>query len=113
MSQFALRLPSSLADSVKRLAQENGVSMNQYVMITLAEQVGRADTQRFFAERAARANVKGALASLAKAPAVAPMQGDELPEEVRAHVLALREQRVRDNSTRRTPAKRVLASRKG
>ena len=113
MSQFALRLPTSLADSVKRLAQENGVSMNQYVMITLAEQVGRADTQRFFAERAGRANVKGALASLAKAPAVAPMQGDELPEEVRAQVLALREQRVRDNPKRRTPAKRVLASRKG
>ena len=113
MSQFALRLPDSLADSVKRLARENGVSMNQYVMITLAEQVGRADAQRFFAERAARANVKGALANLAKVPAAPPMPGDELPDEVRRHVLALRERRLREAAKGPVSRKRVAASRKG
>ena len=112
MSQFALRLPDSLADPVKRLAQENGVSMNQYVTITLAEQVGRADAQRFFAERAARANVEGALARLAKVPAAAPAPGDELPEEVRRHVLALRERRLREAVKKPAAARRVSAARK-
>ena len=113
MSQFALRLPDSLADSVKRLASENGVSMNQYVMITLAERVGRADAQRFFAERAGRADVKKVIANLAKVPAAPTMPGDELPEEVKQHVLTVRERRLRYGATAPAAKRRAAASRKG
>ncbi len=86
MSQFALRLPESLAESIKRLARENRVSMNQYVMMTLAEQVGRVDTTRYFAQRRARANPQRALEVLARTPSTQPSPGDELPGDLRARV---------------------------
>ena len=86
MSQFALRLPESLAESIKRLARENRVSMNQYVMMTLAEQVGRVDTARYFAQRRARANPQRALDVLARTPSAQPVPGDELPGDLRARV---------------------------
>ena len=84
MSQFALRLPDSLAASIKRLAEENRVSMNQYVMMTLAEKVGVVDTARFFARR--RASARPALAAKvwAKVPDAPPLPGDELPAGLRA-----------------------------
>ena len=84
MSQFALRLPDSLAVSIKRLAEENRVSMNQYVMMTLAEKVGAVDTARFFAERRARAKPALAAKIWARVPDGPPLPGDELPDEPRA-----------------------------
>lgn len=84
MSQFALRLPDSLAESIRRLAEENRVSMNQYVMMTLAEKVGSVDTLRFFAERRARANPALAAKIWAKVPDGPPPPGDELPRDLRA-----------------------------
>ena len=84
MSQFALRLPDSLAKSIRRLAEENRVSMNQYVMMTLAEKVGSVDTVRFFAERRARANPALAAKIWAKVPDGQPLPGDELPQDLRA-----------------------------
>jgi hypothetical protein len=84
MSQFALRLPDSLAESIKRLAEENRVSMNQYVMMTLAEKVGAVDATRFFAERRARAEPALAEKIWAKVPGGPPLTGDELPRDLRA-----------------------------
>lgn len=84
MRQFALRLPDSLAESIKRLAEENRVSMNQYMMMTLAEKVGAVGTVRFFAERRARAKPALAAKIWAKVPAGPPLPGDELPHDLRA-----------------------------
>jgi len=84
MSQFALRLPDSLARSIKRLAEENRVSMNQYVMMTLAEKVGVVDTARFFAQRRARARPALAAKLWARVPDAPPLPGDELPQDLRA-----------------------------
>ena len=86
MRQFALRLPESLAESIKRLARENRVSMNQYVMMTLAEQVGRVDTMRYFAERRGRGNLQRAQEILARAPSAPPSVGDELPADLRSKI---------------------------
>ena len=83
MSQFALRLPDSLAESIKRLAEENRVSMNQYVMMTLAEKVGAVDTARYFAQRRARARPALAAKAWARVPDAPPLPGDELPEDWR------------------------------
>lgn len=90
---FALRLPDSLAREVKRLAEENRVSMNQYVMMTLAEQVGRADALRFFRERAAHADAERTRLALASVPQAQPVRGDEMPDDLRERINERRRQR--------------------
>ena len=37
MSQYALRLPNSLMEHVKKLSRQDGVSMNQFMLAAIAE----------------------------------------------------------------------------
>jgi predicted HicB family RNase H-like nuclease len=39
MSQYALRIPDSLAGYAKKLAREDNVSLNQFIVMALAEKV--------------------------------------------------------------------------
>lgn len=78
MTQFALRIPDSLAGYAKELAHEDNVSLNQFIVMALAEKVSALKTEAFFRERAARANpekTEEILDSVKKAP---PVPGDEL-----------------------------------
>mgnify|MGYP006296224207 CR=1 FL=1 len=43
MSTLTIRLPESLHDQVRQLADEEGISMNQFVMLAVAEKVTRLD----------------------------------------------------------------------
>jgi hypothetical protein len=79
MSQYALRIPDSLAGYAKELAREDNVSLNQFIVLALAEKVSVLKTEAFFRERAAHANpekVSSILDSVRKLP---PIAGDELP----------------------------------
>ena len=79
MSQYALRIPDSLAGYAKELAREDNVSLNQFIVVALAEKVSALKTAAFFQERAARADhnkALGILDSVKKSPSI---QGDELP----------------------------------
>ena len=68
MSQIALRLPNSLATKVKALAKEDGVSVNSFIALTLAEKVAvmLAEDRSYVKERAAKADIDAALAVLNK-----------------------------------------------
>ena len=55
-STFPLRLPVSLKSAVEKLAAEDGVSMNQFVTMAVAEKVSALNTVEFFAERKAQAD---------------------------------------------------------
>lgn len=79
MSQYALRIPDSLAGYAKELAHEDNVSLNQFIVIALAEKVSALKTEKFFRERAERANPEKALSILNSVRKLPPIPGDELP----------------------------------
>jgi hypothetical protein len=55
-ANFALRLLPSLAEELKRVSEAEGVSINQYINIAVAEKLAAQKTaESFFAERAQRA----------------------------------------------------------
>ena len=79
MSQYALRIPDSLAGYAKELAREDNVSLNQFIVMALAEKVSALKTETFFRERAERANPEKALSILDSVRKLPPILGDELP----------------------------------
>ena len=46
MSALSLRLPKSLHEQLRELAQEEGISVNQFVMLAVAEKVATISTAR-------------------------------------------------------------------
>lgn len=78
-SNFALRLQPSLLDEARKLAEREGVALNQLINVAVAEKVSALRTADFFAERAARADIPAALAILERAgKGKRPMKGDAL-----------------------------------
>jgi hypothetical protein len=67
MTSFPLRLPDDLKAKASAQAARAGVSLNQYIALTLASRVGaQAEAERYFTARAARAKPGQARAILAK-----------------------------------------------
>ncbi len=75
---LSLRIPKTLHNQVRELAQEEGVSMNQFVMLALAEKVAALQAIDYLEERAKRGSREKMLAVLAKAPDVEPEEFDKL-----------------------------------
>ena len=84
MSTFPFRMPEDLKVAVAAQAQRAGVSMNQYLLSIVAAYAGsQAETERYFAARAARSSPGRALEILARAgQGNAPEPGDELPPDL-------------------------------
>jgi hypothetical protein len=72
LSTYPLRLPRSIRAGVERLSKEDGVSINQFVSIAVAEKVAMMQVQDYFLQRAARAD-------LAACDEVMQHSGGELP----------------------------------
>jgi hypothetical protein len=51
-----LRLPLSLKAAVEQVAARDGTSMNQFLVVAVAEKLAAMETETFFAERSARAD---------------------------------------------------------
>jgi hypothetical protein len=78
-SNFALRLQPSLLDEARKLAETEGVALNQLINVAVAEKLSALRTESYFAERAARADIPKALAILQRAGAGnPPVKGDTL-----------------------------------
>ena len=78
-SNFALRLQPSLLEEARKLAESEGVALNQLINVAVAEKISALRTESYIAERAARANIPKALKILKRAGVGrAPMKGDEL-----------------------------------
>ena len=78
-SNFALRLQPSLMEEAKKVAHAEGVAVNQLINVAVAEKVSALRTEEYFAERAARGDIKRALQVLRRAgKGNAPVAGDEL-----------------------------------
>jgi hypothetical protein len=78
-SNFALRLQPALLDEARKVAQAEGVALNQLINVAVAEKLSALRTETYFAERAARADVDKAIGLLTRAGRGAlPMAGDEI-----------------------------------
>ena len=81
-SNFALRLQQSLMEEAKKVAKAEGVAVNQLINVAVAEKVSALRTEEYFAERAARGDVKNALQVLRRAgKGKPPIPGDEIVQK--------------------------------
>jgi HicB family len=78
MSALSLRLPKSLHEQLRELAQEDGISVNQFIMLAVAEKVASISTIEYLQKRAKRGSREKLLAVLAKAPDLEPDESDKL-----------------------------------
>jgi hypothetical protein len=84
-SNFALRLQPSLLDEARKLAEQEGVALNQLINVAVAEKLSALRTETYIAERAARADIPEALRILKRAGRdCTPMKGDEVPARKRS-----------------------------
>ena len=82
---YPLKLPASIKAAAARLAKEDGVSLNQWIMAAVAQKIGAIETAAdFFKHRAGNARPEDLKAFLASAPDVPPEPGDEIPDHHRA-----------------------------
>jgi len=76
---YPLKLPLSIKKAAQRLAKEDGVSLNQWIAVAVAEKVGVVETaNEFFKKRASGATGEGLMKFLRGAPKVAPQAEDKL-----------------------------------
>lgn len=80
-NNFALRVQPSLLDEARKVAEAEGVALNQLINVALAEKLSALRTESYFRERAGRADIPRALRLLRKAGGSnPPVAGDEIPE---------------------------------
>jgi hypothetical protein len=78
-STYPLNLPLSIKKAAQRLAKEDGVSLNQWIAVAVAEKVGVVETAaEFFKKRAGKSSGQGLMKFLRTAPRTAPEPEDTL-----------------------------------
>jgi hypothetical protein len=80
MSNYALRMPKSLLEEVRKLARDEGTSVNQLINVAVAEKLGALRTEAYFAERRKRADFAHVDRLLERTGGEPPRPGDEIPE---------------------------------
>ena len=78
MSTISLRLPDSLHESVRKLAKEDHISINQFVTTAIAEKMSALITEEYLMERARRGNKEKFQAALSKVKNIEPEETDQL-----------------------------------
>src|SRR6266404_3426652 len=79
-SNFALRLQPSLMEEARKVAESEGVALNQLINVALAEKLSALRTEEYFQERTRRADRAETLRILGRSgKGKPPMEGDELP----------------------------------
>ena len=78
MNTMSLTLPQSLQEQVEALAQQEGISVTEFITLAVAEKLATLATADYLTERAKRGSRDKLLAVLAKAPDVEPEEYDKL-----------------------------------
>jgi hypothetical protein len=77
-SNVALRLQTSLLEEARRVANSEGVALNQLINVAVAEKLSALRTEDYFRERSGRANLDKAKRILRRAGrGKRPVAGDE------------------------------------
>lgn len=110
MSSLSLRLPDSLHQKIRELAEQDDISINQFIATAVAEKAAALLTVSYLEERGRRADPRLVDRILRRVPDVPAVRGDELPETPRQPNKALQPtSRARNGgrkSTRRARAAR-------
>ena len=72
MSTLSVRLPDSIHREVRELAKEDGVSINQFISLALAQKVSSLRTVEYLKHRATRGSADHLISILNSAPDVEP-----------------------------------------
>jgi predicted transcriptional regulator len=78
MSTISLRLPDSLHRRVRELAEQDNVSINQFIALALAEKISALDTESYLADRASRGDREKFKRAMAKIADREPEDYDKL-----------------------------------
>lgn len=78
-ASYPLKLPASVKEAAARLAKEDGVSLNQWISVAIAQKIGVVETASDFLKRwAGKARPEDMLPFLDKAKKETPPIGDEI-----------------------------------
>ena len=77
---YPLRLPLSLKAAVERLSKKDGTSVNQFVVVAIAEKISAMETAAVFEERKARADFDAFDRIMGRKGGEEPRTDDILPE---------------------------------
>jgi len=78
MSALSLSLPNSLYEQLQKMAQADGISIDQFVMLAVAEKVASISTLDYLEQRSKRGSRERLLQILNHAPDVEPEEFDKL-----------------------------------
>ena len=79
MSNLNVQLPDSLYKSLQELAEQDGISIDHFVAVAVAEKISALTTESYLQERAKRGNRSKYEAVLAKMPDIELEPDDRLP----------------------------------
>ena len=77
MAALTVRLPNSVHNKVRELAERDEISVNQFIASAVAEKMASVITLDYLKAEAAKGRRKDFKAFLAKVPGATPMAGDE------------------------------------
>jgi uncharacterized protein (DUF1778 family) len=78
VTTYPLRLPRSIKEAVARIAKKEGTSINQFVVVAVAEKLSALGTAAFFEERRSRADMKAFKRIMTRQGGKPPRPGDEV-----------------------------------
>ena len=78
MSTYPLRLPNSLKQALREAAQEDGSSINQFIVVAVAEKLSALKTASFFEKARQEADIETFLRILHRKGGEPPREGDEI-----------------------------------
>ena len=78
-ASYPLKMPLSVKAAAARLAKADGVSLNQFIAVAVAEKVGAIETaDEFLRMRAAKTKPADLMRFLRRAPKVKPAESDKI-----------------------------------
>ena len=102
MITLSLRLPNSLQERIRLLAEAQGVSINQFIATAVAEKMAALMTLEYLEERGKRGSQAHFRSILRRVPDVPPLPGDEWPSES----FAAKKKPLRRKASRRTAGRK-------
>lgn len=81
MSALSLRIPDSLHRTLKSAVDHDGVSINQFVSLAVAEKLSALQTYNLIADRANKGSREAFLKAMSMVPAGEVVKGDDIPAD--------------------------------
>jgi hypothetical protein len=78
MKMLQVRLPENIHRRAKQLSKEANVSLNQFILTSVSNEIVREETADFFRDAAANFDARAFADALAAIPDADPVAGDEL-----------------------------------